>query len=311
MKESLKEALHIYVKGIFMGTANIVPGLSGGTIALIIGIYDRLLSSISAFNLSLLSNLIHSRNPSSKSNFQNSIRELDLLFLAPLSIGIVTAIVILSNFISFAFVHFRASANSFFLGILVMSLILLYNEVRLDSIFRIVSTILAFSISFFLSGNISVIQTSPGLFYIFISGVLASLAMLLPGISGAALLYIIGFYEFLLTTLNEFLFSLPALFDGDYHTILKSSLILFVFGFGFFIGLINSAKFVKLALTRDRATTMSVLIALMVGSFRFPISEIVNNIPSSNFSSILLILFSFLVGIFVPYILSRVYNSST
>ena len=103
MKESLKEALHIYVKGIFMGTANIVPGLSGGTIALIIGIYDRLLSSISAFNLSLLSNLIHSRNPSSKSNFQNSIRELGLLFLAPLSIGIVTAIVILSNFISFAF----------------------------------------------------------------------------------------------------------------------------------------------------------------------------------------------------------------
>ena len=87
MNDPSKKLIHIYVKGIFMGTANIVPGLSGGTIALIIGIYDRLLSSISAFNLSLLSNLIHSRNPSSKLNFQNSIRELDLPFLAPLSMS--------------------------------------------------------------------------------------------------------------------------------------------------------------------------------------------------------------------------------
>jgi putative membrane protein len=311
MNKKLSKALHTYVKGIFMGTANIVPGLSGGTIALIIGIYDRLLSCISAFNLSLLSNIINSRNPSHKSDFQNSITDLDLPFLIPLSIGILTAIVLLSNLISFAFVHFRAFANSFFLGILVMSLILLYDEINLNSIFRIISTILAFSISFFLSGNVFAIQTSPDSIYIFISGVLVSLAMLLPGVSGAALLYVIGFYEFLLTTLNEFLFSLPTLLAGDYQTILKPTLILFVFGSGFFIGLINSAKFVKFALTRDRATTMSILLALMVGSFRFPISEIVTNIPSSNFSSIFLILFSFFVGAFVPYILSRMYGPST
>ena len=310
MNGKLKKMLHIYAKGIFMGAANIVPGLSGGTIALIIGIYDRLLSCISAFNLSLLYNLIRSRDPSFKSNFQNSINELDLPFLIPLSIGILTAIVILSNFISFAFVHFRASANSFFLGILVMSLILLYDEINLDSIFRIISVILAFSASFFLSGNVSAIHTSPGSIYIFISGVLVSLAMLLPGISGAALLYVLGFYEFLLTTLNEFLFSLPTLFVGDYQTILKPTLVLFIFGSGFFIGLINSAKLVKFALTRDRATTMSILLALMVGSFRFPISEIITNLPSSNFSSIFLILLSFLAGAFVPYILSQMYGSS-
>ena len=83
MNDQSKKLIHIYVKGIFMGTANIVPGLSGGTIALIIGIYDRLLSCISAFNLSLLSNIIHLRNPSFKSDFQNSINELDLPFLIP------------------------------------------------------------------------------------------------------------------------------------------------------------------------------------------------------------------------------------
>ena len=213
--------------------------------------------------------------------------------------------------ISFSFTHFRAFSNSFFLGILVMSLILLSSEINLDSIPRLLYVVFAFTISFILSGSVSSIQTSPGSAYIFISGMLVSLAMLLPGISGAALLYLLGFYEFLLATFNEFLLSLPSLMVGNYHSILQPGLTLSVFGLGFLIGLVNSAKFVKMALNKNRETTMSILLALMVGSFRFPISEIINNTQSSNFESILLVLFFFFIGAFAPYLLSKVYGPST
>tara|TARA_A100001037_G_C15153133_1_gene641084 strand:+ start:10768 stop:11703 length:936 start_codon:yes stop_codon:yes gene_type:complete len=311
MNELIGKLLQIYLKGIFIGIANIVPGLSGGTIALILGIYDRLLSCISEFNLSLFSNMARSWDPSYRGQFKFSINKLDLPFLIPISFGILTAIVLLSNFISFSFTHFRAFSNSFFLGILVMSLILLSSEINLDSIPRLLYVVFAFTISFILSGSVSSIQTSPGSAYIFISGMLVSLAMLLPGISGAALLYLLGFYEFLLATFNEFLLSLPSLMVGNYHSILQPGLTLSVFGLGFLIGLVNSAKFVKMALNKNRETTMSILLALMVGSFRFPISEIINNTQSSNFESILLVLFFFFIGAFAPYLLSKVYGPST
>ena len=306
-----KRQLQIYLKGIFIGIANIVPGLSGGTIALILGIYDRLLSCISEFNLSLFSNMARSWDPSYRGQFKFSINKLDLPFLIPISFGILTAIVLLSNFISFSFTHFRAFSNSFFLGILVMSLILLSSEINLDSIPRLLYVVFAFTNSFILSGSVSSIQTSPGSAYIFISGMLVSLAMLLPGISGAALLYLLGFYEFLLATFNEFLLSLPSLMVGNYLSILQPGLTLSVFGLGFLIGLVNSAKFVKMALNKNRETTMSILLALMVGSFRFPISEIINNTQSSNIESILLVLFFFFIGAFAPYLLSKVYGPST
>jgi putative membrane protein len=308
-KKSSFPKLDIYFKGILMGFANIIPGLSGGTIALIIGIYDRLISCISGFNLYLLYNLISIKNPSWKKNLQASFEKLDLPFLIPLFLGMLTSVFLLSTIVSFIFSNFRSFSNAFFLGILFVSLILLRSEFHPDSPTRILLIMAAFSLSFFLSGNISNIQNSPGVFVIFMAGVMASFAMLLPGLSGAALLYLIGMYEFIVLTFNKLLFSLPVLLTGNYHYLIQPTSTLAIFLSGLIVGIINSAKIVNFSLSTDRKTTMTVLISLMAGSFRFPANEIIDHIPSFSLNSIILILLFFSLGILVPYSFSHFYVS--
>ncbi len=308
IKKSSSSKLNIYLKGILMGFANIIPGLSGGTIALIIGIYDRLISCILGFNLRLLYNFISIRNPSWRKNLQVSFEKLDLPFLIPLFLGMLTSVFLLSTIVSFIFSNFRSFSNAFFLGILFVSLILLRSEFHPDSPTRIILIIVAFSLSFFLSDNISNIQNSPGFFVIFMAGLLASFAMLLPGISGAALLYLIGMYEFIILTFNKLLFSLPALLTGNYHYLIQSTSTLAIFLSGLIIGTVNSAKIVNFSLSNDRKTTMTILISLMAGSFRFPANEILNHIPSFSLNSITLILLFFSLGILVPYLISYFYT---
>ena len=166
MNLDFKEIILIFLKGLFMGSADIVPGVSGGTIALITGIYERLISAISSIKFSFLKPLL-------KANFSDFkdklIEEIDFELFIPLILGIAIAFITLAKVISYLLDTQTAYTFSFFLGLILASAYILYT--RLENF------------------NIKLI--------------IIICAMILPGISGSFLLLLLGQYQYMLNALNS------------------------------------------------------------------------------------------------------------
>ena len=252
----LKEAVLIFIRGVLMGSADIVPGVSGGTIALITGIYAHLVEAISKIRFGFV-------KPLFKGDFRGFItqmfEEIDFKFFIPLVLGIGIAFLTLAKVVTFCMDAYPAWTFSFFLGLIIASAVILFrklNEISLKYIaFALLGAVLTF---IFVSLN--PIAANHSLPILFISGMIAICAMILPGISGSFLLLLLGQYEYMLNALHQLHFT---------------EIIVFVVGA--LIGILGFSKILNYLLKNHEKVTMAFLIGVMIGSLKVPGVEIINS----------------------------------
>lgn len=270
-----RDLLVTYLKGLAMGAADTVPGVSGGTIALIVGIYERLIRAVTALDPRPLWYLRRLHVPERRAQFLAALRRMDLPFLLALGTGMVTAIVVLSRILSVALSTYAGPTFAFFFGLIGASAVTLFERGWLDTPGRVGAGVVGLVLG--------VLVASPGvqgslpnaLPVVFVAGAVAISGMILPGISGALILLLLGQYEYLVTTLRMFTDQLTLLPAGDATGALRESgAVVVVFLAGAAVGLFTVAYAVRWALDRDRAATFAFLVSLMIGSLRLPAQKV-------------------------------------
>ena len=225
-----------------MGAADVVPGVSGGTIAFISGIYDPLIKSISSFDLSLIQVL-------RKEGFGAFWRSVNGSFLLLLFAGIATSVISLARLLSTLLDTHPIAMWSFFLGLIAASILLVGRQIQFNA--------LPYSIGFFGFGLIAALSltflnpmvASDSWLYFFLSGALAICAMILPGISGSFILVLLGSYQTVLDAVHE-----------------RNLSILFVVGLGAAFGLLSFSKLLRWLFSTYRNQTLTILIGFIAGS---------------------------------------------
>lgn len=198
-KNSPKQLATVYVKGMAMGAADIVPGVSGGTIALIAGIYERLINAIGSIGPNLWQVY---REQGGIKGLMAIWRHIDATFLLVLVLGIATSFATLAGFIKYLLDYQPLLIWSFFFGLVVATVGILLTEIKQWNIARtllfIVGIIAAVTIS-----SLPPMTTEPSLVYIFFAGAIAICAMILPGISGSFILLLLGVYDRVLQAVHD------------------------------------------------------------------------------------------------------------
>ncbi|MDA8564411.1 DUF368 domain-containing protein [bacterium] len=233
--------LFLYLKGAAMGAADIVPGVSGGTIALITGIYEELISSIKNINSKLFKILL-----------KNGIKEfwsaLNGNFLLVLLTGIFTSVILLAQVIVFLLVNHEFKLWGFFFGLIIASAFLILKDIQSHNI----KSILLMLFGILIAATISLSSTTSfpnSDIFIFITGSIAITAMILPGISGSFILLLLSKYEFIINAIKDF----------DIRIIL-------VFGLGCICGLLIFSRFLHFLFQNYKDNLLSVLSGFLIGS---------------------------------------------
>ena len=238
---SLKNHSILFLKGMAMGISDLIPGISGGTIALLLGIYKDFISSLKSINYKSFIYLI-------RLDFKKLNNQLNLCFLLPVFFGILSSIFVFSSLISFLLLDYKFLLFSFFFGLIFFSSIRLISNLKPSSTldFLTVFVGLVIGLSFFF---ISSISTSNSIFSIFLAGFIAISAMLLPGISGSYILLILGKYEFMLDSISSF----------NWINIL-------IFSLGAIAGILSFSKMIHYLLKNYYRSTIFFLSGLMMGA---------------------------------------------
>lgn len=237
----LKKYALTYSKGIAMGAADIVPGVSGGSIALIAGIYQELLNSINSFtvdNLKLLPRL----------EFKAFYIAVNGSFLLSLLLGIMTSIFSLSTVITYLMNDHPIPLWSFFTGLILVSAFLILKEIKRWSLGVVVAVLIGTAFAWWVT-NLPPTTTPNAIWFTFVSGAIAICAMILPGISGSFILLILGQYEPILQAVND-----------------RNFLKLFVFAAGCAVGILSFSRVVSWLLKKYHAVTIGLLSGFMLGS---------------------------------------------
>ena len=241
MQNSLSKNLLISLKGIAMGAADVVPGVSGGTIAFITGIYDDLLEALKNAGGPAWLELKKGGIPA----FWTSIKGTFLSFLFG---GIAISIVSLAKLIHFLLNTYPLLVWSFFFGLILASAWLVAKSVDKWSLKNIISLLLGAVIAYLITLGTPA-ETPEGSLYIFGAGAIAICAMILPGISGSFILLLLGKYEFILSAVKSFNLQVIALF-----------------GAGCVIGLLSFSSLLSFLLKKYHGVTVSILTGFMLGA---------------------------------------------
>ena len=231
----------LFFKGVFMGIADAMPGISGGTIALLLGIYEELIRSISELKLSLFFELKKGFNPFWKKLNGNFL----LALVSGIGISLISFVKISANFLE----SFPLFIWSFFLGLIFATVNVIYKLINQWSSLNFFFLIISITFSYFLS-SFSVYETDEiSLLYILFSGVIASSAMILPGISGSLILVILGVYAYLIKSLDNL-----------------EIIVIFTFISGALVGLLGFSRILKYLFNKHRDTTYTIMLGLVIGS---------------------------------------------
>ncbi|HOK37056.1 MAG TPA: DUF368 domain-containing protein [Bacteroidales bacterium] len=238
----VKEYLFNFLKGIAMGIANVIPGVSGGTIALITGIFERLINSLKSFNLTAAKLLF-------KFKISDFIKHTDLYFLLSVLLGTFTAIFSIAKLFEYLFENYPVYIWAFFFGLVLASLYFVNKQISKFSIpvilFFLAGSIIAISISI-----LSPAGENQSIFYLFICGIVASCSMILPGLSGSFVLVLMGNYQLVMV-----------------HAVSNFDLkILIPIGFGAMIGLIGFSYILSYLFKKYKDITIALLSGFVTGS---------------------------------------------
>ena len=234
------------MRGVFMGAADVVPGVSGGTIALLLGIYERLIRNVHVCSDACIS-LVRRDTSGSREAFS----KIEWGFLAPLLMGVFVSFVSLAQVIEMLLEEYPQSTAGFFFGLVLASIVAAISMITYWKVSFFLwipcTAIAAFALLGLRAGPIE----EPSLLIFFVSGAIAICAMVLPGVSGSFLLLMIGMYGSLIETINN-----------------RYMLELMIFGFGATLSLGFSARVLNWLLKRFRDILLAFLVGLMIGSLR-------------------------------------------
>ena len=241
--------LLVTIKGICMGAADVIPGVSGGTIAFMTGIYDNLVGSISSINMTAVKLLFTGK-------FSQFWKYINGNFLLSLVAGILVSILSLAKLMQYLLNYHPIQTWAFFFGLIVASSIFILNGIEnwkgKDFALLVFGIILGVVIC-----TLSPTETPDGLWFIFLSGATAICAMILPGISGSFILLILGKYEYMMGTIADIVSGKGVLMDF---------VIVLVFILGALIGIIAFSKFLHWLLEHYHRPTLLVLAGFIIGS---------------------------------------------
>ncbi|MGB9937986.1 MAG: DUF368 domain-containing protein [Methanobacterium sp.] len=266
-----------------MGTADVIPGVSGGTIALITGIYERLIHAISRIDFRFILYLFEGDFKRFK---QNALEEIDYELFIPLFLGIGLAILTMSKVISFLLANYPAATFAFFFGLILSSAIFVYNHVDELNIKNLTFLVIGFIFALLFVG-LNPIQANHTLPIIFLSGAVAICAMILPGISGAFVLLLLNQYEYMINALNNF-----------------QLVEIITFMFGALVGILSFSRILDYLLTHHKSITMAFLVGLMIGTLRLPYEKIAVNMESP-----VPIIIAAVIGFAIVFILEKRFES--
>lgn len=233
--------LKIYMSGLLMGAADIVPGVSGGTIAFILGIYDRLIQALSEVNKDSIELLL-------KGDVKTLWHHFDGAFLLVLGSGILTSIFLFAGVLSHLLVVYPSYLWSFFLGFILAAAYFLINQIVDFGLRHFYLLVAGAAVGASLSLLVPT-QLNTSLVMVFFSGMIAICAMILPGLSGSFLLLMMGMYGFILSAIKSL-----------------DIVVIIVFASGALIGLLSFSKVLHYLLSHARSMTLSALTGVMLGA---------------------------------------------
>ncbi len=260
-------------RGLAMGASDVIPGVSGGTIAVLLGIYDRLIAAINGIT--------------------SKEWKRHLGFLIPLGLGMVIAIFLLANIIEWLFEHYPDPTQFFFLGLIIGVLPYLFNQANAKTTFKakhflllLLGAVIIGSMAFFNAEESAVMSEMNFSTYVllFFSGFAGSAAMIIPGISGSFVLLVIGVYVTVIEAISNLYFD-----------------IIIVTGLGIAVGILVMSKIIHYFLTNHHSATFALIIGLVIGS-----TVVIFPGWAGTFPIMIASILTFAAGLAVAYILGRV-----
>tara|TARA_B100000475_G_scaffold199712_2_gene182556 strand:- start:2390 stop:3277 length:888 start_codon:yes stop_codon:yes gene_type:complete len=239
---NLVDYITLFFKGIFMGIADAIPGVSGGTIALLLGIYEELIHTISSLNFD---QILYLR----KNGFKSFWSKINGGFLFSLLLGIGVSLISFVKISAILLDKYPLFVWSFFLGLIIATVYVIYKLIEKLNFRNILFVLISIMATLLLSSFSTVEINNIGLLYILFCGIIASSAMILPGISGSLILVILGVYTFLINALNNL-----------------DILIIIAFILGAIIGLLGFSRVLKYLFNNYRNITYSIMLGLVIGS---------------------------------------------
>ncbi len=274
-KVSLIEGFKVFCCGLAMGAADVVPGVSGGTIAFITGIYSRLLDAIKSVDLKFFKLIV-------KGNIKGALNKIPFSFVLPLLLGIISAIFTLAHLVLYLLNNKPLYIWTFFLGLILASAYILFKGMKHKNIFSYVFLVLGLVFALCISA-LPMYNLPNSLVYVFFSGLIAISAMILPGISGSFLLLILGQYYTILNAVTSF--NIPVLLS---------------FIAGALIGIVSFARLLSYTLKKYYNSTVAFLTGIMLGS----IKHIYDQIPMIESPSLIITaLICIALGSTIPLVL--------
>ncbi len=276
VSRSFKDYVGLIARGFAMGSADVVPGVSGGTMAFILGIYAELIFSIRAVGRKeFWDAVLHFR-------IREAIQAINLPFLLALGSGIILAFLTLAKGIEWMLLNRPVYIWSFFFGLVLASVITVARRIKQWTLTLGIALLLAAIGAYLLVGAVPA-QTPNTILYIFLSGALASTAMILPGISGAFILVLLGKYQFALSAVNN-----------------RDVLSLVILSAGAAVGLVTFAQVLGWLFRKHHDLTVAILTGFMLGSLRklWPWKVVVESITDSHGNTIPTVVHNVLPGAF-------------
>ena len=240
---TLRDYFILGMKGFCMGAADVVPGVSGGTMAYILGIYKELILAIRSLDINFFRLLFSGR-------IKDAIMALSWQFLVSLAAGIFTAIFTIARLVSYLLNTYPMFIWSFFFGLVLASAVTICLDIKKWNLYILIGIAFGAGLAFYLVGQVPV-STPETPWFLFLSGALAICAMILPGISGAFILVLLGKYHFVLDAVNQ----------GDLFT-------LSFVASGAAAGLISFARILAWLFKKYNEMTIAIMTGFMLGSLR-------------------------------------------
>lgn len=272
-----KDCLILFIKGFILGVANVIPGVSGGTLAVSLGLYERVLECVTTLFKKFKENLT---------------------FIMPIALGIVVAILSTSKLVTYALTNFKAQTIFLFVGLIFGGISLIMKKVKgQKSFFNICVLCIVFifvlGLNFVKTDTFSISFTNMKIIdYVLLAlvGFIASSAMVIPGISGSFVLMVFGYYEMIMATISHL---------TTFKNIGQDLIILTVFGIGVLLGILFMAKLITKLIEKNEVRTYFAIMGFVLSSIVVLLIEIGNF--KFNFTNIATSILAFLWG----YLLSR------
>lgn len=256
----MKEFILNSTKGFMMGAANVIPGVSGGTIAVITGVFERLIEAISKFDSIAFKLLI-------KKDIKKLLQHIDFIFLLSLGTGAIISLISLAKLLDLLFLEHKLLVWAFFFGLILASVFAVGKTVRSWN----KASIVLFIIGVVIAGSMVFLTPSSGnnsTFYLLLCGAVAMCSMILPGLSGSFILLLMGNYELIISSISQFKLD-----------------VLIPFGLGAILGILLFSKLLSLVFKNYHDQTISLLTGFIFGSLAllWPWkNEVINSLMIDN-----------------------------